>query len=334
MARKNLSKKPNRKGLAGALARHLLASKVTKPKTNPSNRPKLGDSPSSKDDPLKKPLRDIPLHQKFQPFKQDDKVLLVGEGDFTFAKSLVAQSYVKPENLIATSLDSEADTLSKYSGSNVQDTLKFLRDSNVLVLHDIDAQDLVGSFKLNSRKENMSRLRGWTTMVNYIVFNFPHLGTGIKDIERNTIAHQKLLAKFFLSCEDFYKVVKRSLPPQDSIPVHYTQLVEHNDDFEYDEGDEHKPSPKKANEAKDSKIIVSLFEGEPYQSWQVRDLARDSIDYKVQRSGAFYWDIYPEYHHRTTIGGKKETTRPPTNRKARMYVFEKHQRIEKARNTK
>ena len=53
--------------------------------------------------------------------------------------------------------------------------------------------------------------------------------------------------------------------------------------------------------ATDGTIIVTLFEGEPYTLWNIRDLARHS-GLEVQRSFRFQADAYPGYSHARTLG--------------------------------
>jgi len=72
----------------------------------------------------------------------------------------------------------------------------------------------------------------------------------------------------------------------------------------------------------DGTIIITLFEGEPYTLWNIRDLARHS-GLEVQRSFRFQAEAYPGYSHARTLGNidggggwKGE------NRAARSYVFQ------------
>lgn len=74
------------------------------------------------------------------PFKVDDTVLLIGEGDFSFAKSLVTQNFILPENLVATSYDSLDEVKQKYPGA--EETLNQLESDGVRVMHEVDATDL------------------------------------------------------------------------------------------------------------------------------------------------------------------------------------------------
>ena len=69
-------------------------------------------------------------------------------------------------------------------------------------------------------------------------------------------------------------------------------------------------------------VIVTIFDGEPYELWNVRDLARH-VGLKVQRSFKFQASAYPGYQHARTLGnihgggGWKGMDRP-----ARTYIFE------------
>ncbi|TIA42660.1 hypothetical protein D6C78_00879 [Aureobasidium pullulans] len=69
-------------------------------------------------------------------------------------------------------------------------------------------------------------------------------------------------------------------------------------------------------------VIVTLFEGEPYTLWNIRDLARHS-GLEVQRSFRFQAEAYPGYSHARTLGniegggGWKGEERP-----SRSYVFQ------------
>lgn len=74
-------------------------------------------------------------------------------------------------------------------------------------------------------------------------------------------------------------------------------------------------------------IVVTLFEGEPYTLWNVRDLARH-VGLQVDKSFRFYASAYPGYHHARTIGvikSKKGGGEPGgwkgENRSSRSYVF-------------
>src|SRR5438045_431686 len=73
-------------------------------------------------------------------------------------------------------------------------------------------------------------------------------------------------------------------------------------------------------------IIVTLFEGEPYTLWNIRDLARHS-GLQVERSFRFQASAYPGYHHARTLGvirtktGKAGSGWKGEDRLSRSYVF-------------
>lgn len=81
-------------------------------------------------------------------------------------------------------------------------------------------------------------------------------------------------------------------------------------------------------------IIVTLFEGEPYTLWNIRDLARH-VGLKVGRSFKFSAEAYPGYRHARTLGniegdgGWKGEDRP-----ARTYVFEEAEEGGRAKEPK
>ncbi|CZS99737.1 uncharacterized protein RAG0_08049 [Rhynchosporium agropyri] len=75
-----------------------------------------------------------------------------------------------------------------------------------------------------------------------------------------------------------------------------------------------------------SSIIVTLFEGEPYTLWNIRDLARHS-GLEVAQSFKFQASAYPGYKHARTLGvvkskgGKEGGGWKGEERSARSYVF-------------
>lgn len=82
-------------------------------------------------------------------------------------------------------------------------------------------------------------------------------------------------------------------------------------------------------------VIVTLFEGEPYTLWNVRDLARHS-GLQVERSFRFQASAYPGYHHARTLGVVKNKQGDVgggwkgEDRAARSYVFVRKDEVSKA----
>ncbi|KAG8532082.1 uncharacterized protein KY384_003719 [Bacidia gigantensis] len=212
------------------------------------------------------------------PFSPDHRILLIGEGDFSFSRALI--DHHSCTCLCATSFDSQSSSLSKYP--QVAATITTIaKAENCKVEYNIDATKLghpghIGSGSKILRRGNWDR----------IVFNFPHVGGLTKDVNRQVRANQELVVGFF----------RAALP-----------LLAH-----------------------DGQIILTIFEGEPYELWSVRDLARH-VGLKVQRSFRFQAGAYPGYKHARTLGniegsgGWKGEDRP-----ARTYVFESHEGQDRA----
>jgi 25S rRNA (uracil2634-N3)-methyltransferase len=124
---------------------------------------------------------------------------------------------------------------------------------------------------------------------SHIIFNFPHVGQGIKDKVHNVIANQSLIAEFFVSAQ--------------------SKLMD----------------PAKGDENA-GVIMVTVKTGDPYDSWNIKKLAYNAGLVCV-RSFEFCPADYEGYAHRRTIGFKEglsdasnaEITKNP----ARTWMFRK-----------
>lgn len=101
------------------------------------------------------------------PFKPTDTILLVGEGNFSFTRALVADppsslQYLPPGNITATTYDSEEECYRKYPGA--QEIIQYLRGRSVEVLFEVDATKLEKHSTLKHRKYDK------------VMWNFPHAG--------------------------------------------------------------------------------------------------------------------------------------------------------------
>ena len=114
--------------------------------------------------------------------------LLLGEGDFSFAGAL-AMLWRDAGNLIATAYDEEEEAVAKYSG--LPDNIATVSSCGGATLFGVDATQC-------HKHKILKRMAGG---FERIIFQFPHLGTGEKDQNRNIKMHQNLLRDTFLAAK-------------------------------------------------------------------------------------------------------------------------------------
>jgi 25S rRNA (uracil2634-N3)-methyltransferase len=107
------------------------------------------------------------------PFKATDRILLVGEGNFSFARALIDHpprelDSFPHENVTATAYDTKEECYNKYPES--PSIVAFLRDQGVEVIFGVDATRL--------EKHRVLKGRKW----DRIVWNFPHAGATILEL--------------------------------------------------------------------------------------------------------------------------------------------------------
>jgi 25S rRNA (uracil2634-N3)-methyltransferase len=187
--------------------------------------------------------------------------------------------------------------------------------ADVAIIYGIDATKLSSTHK--------KALRPYSPFTK-IVFNFPHVGGLSTDINRQVRYNQELLVGFFKAAKGLLSSPDRPASVK-SASDHYGSEPE-----AMSEGSE--DSPQRDHGAINGQILVTLFEGEPYTLWNIRDLARHS-GLKVVESFKFPWAAYPGYHHARTIGditsgkdrsdeGKRRGAWRGEERDARCYVLE------------
>ncbi|KAK9154679.1 hypothetical protein Sjap_002159 [Stephania japonica] len=117
------------------------------------------------------------------------KILLVGEGDFSFSACL-GRAFGRADNMLATSLNTQ-DFLKKNYGqamSNIQS----LRSRGCKVIHEVNATEMAGYKNLNVVKYDR------------IVFNFPHAGFSYKEysVTYQVRKHQNLVSLFMANAAE------------------------------------------------------------------------------------------------------------------------------------
>ncbi|KAH7103767.1 hypothetical protein BKA62DRAFT_784672 [Auriculariales sp. MPI-PUGE-AT-0066] len=222
------------------------------------------------------------------PFSATDRVLLVGEGDFSFALALVSDSAlaIVPENVIATTLDNE-DLLREKYPETVGKNIEALRHRGVQVLCGVDATKLEACKSLKART------------FDKIVWNFPHVGKGISDQDRNIRENQQVLLAFLAKVSSFIRKRRRS---------------ENADDNIEDDEEDHNPtdtSPSRSGTR--GTVLITLRDALPYTLWDLPRLAKrppnpENPRYVLLRSFAFarnHWrDLgYSHLHDQGHVDG-------------------------------
>ncbi|XP_019106856.2 uncharacterized protein At4g26485 [Beta vulgaris subsp. vulgaris] len=129
-------------------------------------------------------------------YSNKQKILLVGEGDFSFAACLAKAFENDTSNIIATSRDSDQDELEKKY-ANAKSNLEILEKSNgCVVLHGVDAYTMIKHPVLQNQ------------LFDRIVFNFPHADLVYREHDASQIRlHQDLVQGFFKSAHKMVKEV-------------------------------------------------------------------------------------------------------------------------------
>ena len=271
-----------------------------------------------------------PVRPPTVPFKPTDKILLIGEGNFSFARALIVDppsslEHLVPANVTATSYDSEDACFSKYPEAEA--IVSIIRQRGAEVLFGIDATKL--------QKHPILKGRRW----DRIVWNFPHAGMrlvdgsdamsdslslvkgkGISDQDRNILSNQRLILDFLRSAPHCL-----TLGP---MPVTHPTRRRKQQGDDGDNLQEDDISGSDVDAAPRGTILITLRNVPPYTEWCVpfsvhfhslrpcRDIPRlakappkptrtgeePNRRYKLLRSFVFHRHVWKGYEHRMTKG--------------------------------
>jgi len=234
------------------------------------------------------------------PFATSDTILLIGEGNFAFARALFISGHesivhLSPSNVTATAYDSEEACYEKYP--DAQDIIKDLRERGVTVIFNVDAR------RLHSHKE--LKKRRWKR----IVWNFPHAGKGISDQDRNVLSNQLLILDFLKSAGPLLE--GGTMPPLHSGTSRRKRGNDHDSDEDHEQDAVGSTLVKQRGT-----ILMTLRNGAPYTLWDLPRLAKKppnphpssvspstpNLRYIQLRSFTFDPTIWHGYEHRMTKG--------------------------------
>lgn len=129
-------------------------------------------------------------------YSKSQRVLLVGEGDFSFTRALT-RLLGTGANLVATAFDSREVVHQKYAGA--ADIEEELLASGVVIKYAVDATRLAASLHVGKNRRKAGVAAVLTAPFDRIVFNFPHIGLGIKSEAANVQKNKELLWGFLQS---------------------------------------------------------------------------------------------------------------------------------------
>ena len=238
--------------------------------------------PTKPKNPNAKPAPPPPA---LQPFAKSDHTLLLGEADFTFAS--VLHTLVPPRTLVATSFDPLKTILQKYEHTAPAAIAALNAAPSATLLHNVDATKLKASKKVLLKPLPAAVQRKSNPRTNHL----PAIEKGFTKVaflfphvggKTKDVIRQAILNQQLL--DGFFGGVGEVLR----------------------EG---------------GRVVVVMFEGEAYDKWNLRALAR-ARGFVVDTSGRWDWEFWKGYQHCRTLGevegggGWKGS-----ERKARAYVF-------------
>ncbi|KAJ7150359.1 hypothetical protein C8R46DRAFT_1043731 [Mycena filopes] len=242
------------------------------------------------------------------PFRATDKILLIGEGNFSFARALIRDApaeleHLPPKNITATAYDTEKECFEKYPEAEA--IVLELRAAGVDVLFGVDATQLGKIAAFKGKK--------W----DRIVWNFPHAGKGITDQDRNILSNQLIILGFLRSAAGFlvpgpapetFKPKKRKAPDDDD-----AEEDDLDDDLDLEDENIIQRVTYRGT------VLITLRNVVPYTQWNVPRLAKNppppasgstpqSPPYSLLRSFFFNRDTWKGYEHRMTKGERAHGT--------------------------
>jgi 25S rRNA (uracil2634-N3)-methyltransferase len=156
-------------------------------------------------------------------------------------------------------------------------------------------------------QENRQKIEPATTTGgpwDIICFNFPHVGGLSTDVNRQVRSNQELLVAFFKACVPLLSARPQVLNggDEDEEDDNWSSSEDsESDSGEQDDQDILAHGRRGRYRTEPGQILVTMFEGEPYTLWNIKDLARHA-GLRVVTSFRFPWSSYQGYSHARTLG--------------------------------
>ncbi|KAL3163353.1 hypothetical protein ABBQ32_009742 [Trebouxia sp. C0010 RCD-2024] len=134
-------------------------------------------------------------------YDEYQRILCIGDGNFSFARALVRKLEGQGQLLTATAYDTKETVWEKYEEGldPVSEIVEELQGCDAAVYFAVDATQIVKTLKGAKNRQGAQHL---PDAFDRIIFNFPHIGLGIKDQDVNVRKNQQMLSSFFFSaCE-------------------------------------------------------------------------------------------------------------------------------------
>ena len=300
------------------------------PPQGDNQKQKSGASPRAGNGKKAEPLP--PTQRPTIPFSPDDRILLVGEGDLSFAASLVRHH--KCRNVTATVLErSTEELLEKYPHAQANiaiiegpsPTPSLSDDPRMTAKNESEHrgdETSEGRVEAEEEEEKLEEIKkpvapsakppakpkGHNNALGHRILYNVDATKMTAFLHRST--RQPLMDRIFFN---FPHVGGKSTDVNRQVRYNQELLVG------FFRSAERSLRPG-------GTIVVTLFEGEPYTLWNVKDLGRH-CGLAVQRSFRFQPEAYPGYHHARTMGvvrsrkGEVGGGWKGEDRLARSYIF-------------
>ncbi|EFQ28580.1 hypothetical protein CGRA01v4_07197 [Colletotrichum graminicola] len=301
-----------------------------------NSKKKNSQSVHAADSDAKKKKQQQQYHQNQEPvipFAPEDSILLIGEGDLSFAASLAAHHGCR--NVTATVLEkNERELLEKYphaaenialingaSPSKLADSRPTEDGGNDAEDEGEGADDTAADEKEELDEDDDEKYKPPVANNNKILYNVD--ARTMKPFTRKSAPNHRGFHMAAPSKQGIFKRILFNFPHVGGKSTDRNRQVRYNQELLVAFFKSAIPSL-----APGGTIVVTLFEGDPYTLWNIKDLGRHAGLQSLQ-SFKFHPKAYPGYKHARTLGVVREKKTGEASgaawkgeeRPARSYVF-------------